>query len=300
MPANLHHSRLAMAADAMPGNQILAAACLSKTAQNQLGTVLLRLEQNELLYMPRGRASHAYFPVSAVLSVQSVLEDGAISEVACIGNEGVLGAPPYTDFLPARTVLVSCTGTALCVRTDAMRDLAAGPLRSAIERNARTLISQLVQNIACSGHHTIEQRMAKWLLLHVQRSGTQQVPITHETLANILGVRRESVSLISKTLERKGVISHSRSQIIVHSTTLLAAHACECYRTIRASMAAQTRDLAALRHAAEHAALSRVTYNRQPIERRRPMASRSADVRQAERRATGATPVAAIRPDNGG
>jgi hypothetical protein len=176
-------------------------------------------------------------------------------------------------------------------------------LRFALERNAKTLFSQLMQNVACSVHHTIEQRMAKWLLLYMHRAGTLQVPITHEALANILGVRRESVSLVSKRMEQRGMISHVRSQFFIHSTAMLAAQACECYRTLQADIAAQSKDLAMLRQSAELAATSHVAHTRQPTERRRltPLRSGEGSAHQAERRLTGAAAGrCATNPDTAG
>jgi hypothetical protein len=115
MQASLPAANPAALAGARQDNQLLDAACMSKAAFSQLGMVRLDLEQNELLYVPRDRTGQVYFPVNAVLSAHCVLADGATMEIACIGNEGVLGAPPYTDALLSRSVLVSGAGAAWCV-----------------------------------------------------------------------------------------------------------------------------------------------------------------------------------------
>lgn len=202
-----------------------------------------RLERHEgrvkRLLLDRGAEITAvYFPVDAVVSVLTSVEDASGVEIATIGNEGMVGSPLFlgSSFIPAREFAqVQVPGTLLRLNAQILRQevRSDGPLRDVIQRYVQALVSQISQQVACNGRHTVEQRCGRWLLLTHDRVGTDEFPLTHEFLSQMLGVRRASVTLAAGALQNAGLIQYRRGQITIRDRAGLEESTCECYQVIR-------------------------------------------------------------------
>jgi CRP-like cAMP-binding protein len=219
-----------------PANRLLARLPAAEYDRllPHLRPVPLKLDQ--VLHKARTPISHVYFPTGGVTSALTVLEDGAAIEVATVGNEGVVGS---TAFLGAASsphkVIVQVAGDGL--RMDA-RVLAAearsdGPLWDLLVRYHTAFLAQVSQSVACNGLHAVGQRCCRWLLMTHDRVGTDAFHLTHEHLAMMLGVRRQSVSLVLQPLQDRGLIAYRRGAITVRDRKGLEVAVCECYQLVR-------------------------------------------------------------------
>jgi len=179
---------------------------------------------------------HVYFVRVGVVSMVSRLEDGMIVEVATIGNEGMVGLPVY---LGAESVsletFAQIPGEALRMPTPALQEAVAqgGALARLLRRYTQALFIQIAQGSACNRSHTIDQRLARWLLATHDRVEGPEFPLTQEFMAQMLGVQRPSVNLAAQMLQHAGLIHYSRGRISVLNREVLEATACECYAAIR-------------------------------------------------------------------
>ena len=181
--------------------------------------------------------SHLYFPTSAVLSILHLMEDGASSELVAVGNEGMVGISLCMGgtATAARTV-VQTGGHSLRLRAELMREEfeRGGPAMALLLRYTQAFMAQMAQNAICNRYHRIDQHLCRWLLQNLDRSGDDELDITHSMLAAILGVRREGVSEAAARLQLAGGISYRRGHVKVIDRTILEAQACDCYRTMQA------------------------------------------------------------------
>ena len=200
-------------------------------------TTPVSLESKQTLLSPGGRIDAVYFPENAVVSLLQIMEGGATVEVANIGNEGIVGLPVFlgVDSLGAREcyqVEVPGQARAMDVATFVK---AAGrePFRRLVERSIQAQFTQVAQRMACVALHSIPERCSRWLLLTHDRVGDREFPLTQEFLAQMLGVRRASVSVAAGALQTAGLISYSRGRVTILDREGLENAACECYRIIR-------------------------------------------------------------------
>lgn len=217
------------------GNLLLAS--LPPEEFRQLAPQLTRvgLGAGERLYEPEEAIRHVHFPEGGLLSLLSTLEDGATVEVAALGREGFGGLLVLLgSSVAAHTAAVRVGAAALRVRTTAARECfqSLPGFRARVLRYARLLMSQVSQTTLCNTSHTVEQRLARWLLLAWMRLGSDTVPVTHEFLSHMLGVRRSGVTVIVGELERKGLVGHGRGFVRVESPSELEAYACDCRRLL--------------------------------------------------------------------
>jgi len=181
-----------------------------------------------------------YFLNGGLSSVSMDTGDGRQIEVASVGNEGLIGvAAAYGDTAPAMasaTMLID--GDALWMGIDAFRDAITryDSTASVINRYLRTFTADLMSAVACQALHPLDQRLARWLLQAQDRIGGAIVPVTHDTLATILSVRRASIALAATALHRRGVLSNSQRRIRVSDRHALEAAACDCYVSMQTSM----------------------------------------------------------------
>lgn len=220
------------------GNRLLDA--LPRSEQSLLGRGLERrhgvLKQQLLA---RGQEIDAvYFPVDAVVSVLTAMEDSSGAEIATIGNEGMVGSPLFlgSSSMPAREFAqVQVPGTVLRLDAEVLRrEVAAeGPLRDLVQRYVQALFSQISQQVACNGLHSLEERCSRWLLSTHDRVRVNSFPMTHEFLSQMLGVRRASVTLVAGALQQAGLIRYGRGEVTVRDREGLEETACECYQVIR-------------------------------------------------------------------
>ncbi|HEX6293351.1 MAG TPA: Crp/Fnr family transcriptional regulator [Herpetosiphonaceae bacterium] len=188
------------------------------------------------MYEPGTKMDDVYFPISGVVSLLYVLEDGRTTELAVVGNDGCVG---IALLLGGQTTpseaLVQIAGYAYRVRSSVVlaEFRKGGRLSRVLLRYIQALITQMVQTAVCNRHHTLEQQLCRWLLLSLDRVPSDTVSMTQELISNMLGVRRSGVTEAARKLQAAGVIDYSRGQIKVPDRARLEARACECYSVFR-------------------------------------------------------------------
>jgi CRP-like cAMP-binding protein len=187
-----------------------------------------------------GAAVHdAYFPTSAIVSMHCLLENGSTAQVAMIGRDGMVGLSLFLGAeRPMSQIDVQTAGEALRLRAHALRDEfgRGGALMKVLLRYTQFFINQMVLSAACNQHGTVEQRLCRWLLLSLDRLPGGELWMTHELIANALGVRREGISEAAARLQRQGTIRYHRGHIDVIDRPALERAACECYRMEKRGM----------------------------------------------------------------
>ena len=186
--------------------------------------------------MSRASGWSTHFPTSAVVSLIYTMADGATAEMGLVGKEGMVGITLFLggDTTPNRAV-VRVAGGALRMRAEAIRAEfeRGGPFQAALLRYTQALLTQISQTAVCNRLHPIEQRLARWLLMIRDRLPSDAVRITHESLAHVLGVRREGVTLAAHRLQETGLIRYHHGHITILDREGLEAVACECYRVVK-------------------------------------------------------------------
>jgi CRP-like cAMP-binding protein len=222
-------------------------------AQNRLLAALPSLEFERLstrlelvpmclgnaLYESGRQVEHAYFPTTAIVSLIYVTRSGASSEIAGVGPEGVIGLPLFMGGnTTPHSAVVRAAGHAYRLerRLLAAEILRAGALQSLLLRYTEALIMQTCQTAACNRHHTIEQQLSRWLLWTVDRLPSQELTMTQDLVASLLGVRRESITEVAGRLQQGGFIKYRRGHIDVVNQIGLQSRACECYAAVRSEM----------------------------------------------------------------
>jgi CRP-like cAMP-binding protein len=195
-------------------------------------------EQKYLLAESGDPINEVYFPVDAVVSVLTRMDDGASVEIATIGNEGLVGvsvAWGAKTMNPKEFATVQVPGTVVSMEREAFRDEVRrqGALASLVERYTQAFFTQVSQQVACNGLHSVEQRCARWLLMTQDRAGTDEFPMTHEFLAQMLGVRRATVTVTAGILQKAGFVQFSRGRVAIVDREGLENAACECYGVTR-------------------------------------------------------------------
>lgn len=197
---------------------------------------LVELENGEVLCESGDGMRHIYFPTTAVVSLHYVLENGASAEIAVLGNEGLVGIELLMggSTTPSRAV-VHCKGLAYRLRPSVLLTefQMGGNMQQLLLRYTQALMTQMTQIAVCNRHHSVEQQLCRWLLLSCDRALGNTLNVTHELIANMLGVRRESVTEAAGRLQREGLIRYSRGRIQILDTNRLEHHGCECYQVVR-------------------------------------------------------------------
>jgi CRP-like cAMP-binding protein len=197
---------------------------------------LIQLNLGDVLYEPGVKMQHVYFPTTAIISLLYVMEDGASAEIAVVGNEGMLGISLFMggDTTPSRAVVQNAghgyriKASLLKVEFDQF-----GPTMHLLLRYTQALITQMAQTAVCNRHHTIDQQLCRWLLLSLDRLPSNEVAMTQELIANMLGVRREGVTEAAGKLQDAGLILYRRGHITVLDRKGLEKRACECYQVVK-------------------------------------------------------------------
>ena len=196
-----------------------------------------RLDMKEILAAPNVPIRFVYFPLAGLVSLINTLADGTIVEVATIGHEGLVGLPLFlrAASMPL-TAIVQVPGEALCMDAEAFDHLLReGPeeFNHLLYRYTQALFNQLAQHVVCNRLHPIASRCARWLLLTHDRVGQAAFPLTHEFLAQMLGVRRASVTEVAGRLQKAGLIHYRYGIITILDRAGLEAASCECYGVIQ-------------------------------------------------------------------
>jgi len=203
-----------------------------------LTPVVLRL--GDVLYESGTDQPYVYFPTDAIVSLLYVMADGSSAEIAIVGNEGLVGIALFMGggTTPSRAVVQSA-GHGFRMKGKFIRDefILTGPVHELFLRYTQALVTQMGQTAVCNRHHSVDQQLCRWLLMSLDRLSSNEVAMTQELIANMLGVRREGVTEAAGKLQRAGVIEYSRGRIRVLNRPQLESMACECYQVVRKEFA---------------------------------------------------------------
>jgi CRP-like cAMP-binding protein len=217
-------------------NHILAALPGEDAARVRDALEPVTLALGDILYEPGEPLAHLYFPTSCIVSLLYSMEDGATAEMGLAGNDGVVGVALFLggNTMPNRA-MVAMAGAALRMRAASLREEFArgGALQRLLLRYTQSLITQISQTAVCNRLHPMEKRLCRWLLVCHDRVGSDQLLMTQEFISNMLGGRRESVTVAAGRLQDAGLIHYSRGHIRILNRRGLEAAACECYQTVR-------------------------------------------------------------------
>jgi len=188
------------------------------------------------VYESGGPQGYVYFPTTAIISLLYVLEDGDSAEIAVTGNEGLVGIALFMggETTPSRAVVQSA-GHGYRLKAAVMKKHfeAGGALQHLLLRFTQALITQMTQTAVCNRHHSVDQQLCRWLLLSLDRLSANELVMTQELIANMLGVRREGVTEAAGKLQAEGLIEYSRGKIAVLDRLRLETRVCECYAVVK-------------------------------------------------------------------
>jgi CRP-like cAMP-binding protein len=227
---------LASAATTPKDNRLLAA--LPEASYEALLPSLegVSLPLGMVVYESGGTQSYVYFPTSSIVSLLYVLEDGSSAEIAVTGCEGLVGISLFMggETTPSRAVVQSA-GHGYRLRANVLRKEfeSGGALQHLLLRFTQALITQMTQTAVCNRHHAVDQQLCRWLLLSLDRLPGNELVMTQELIANMLGVRREGVTEAAGKLQAEGLIRYSRGRITVLDREHLEARVCECYAVVK-------------------------------------------------------------------
>ncbi|WP_213290460.1 Crp/Fnr family transcriptional regulator [Bradyrhizobium sp. sGM-13] len=205
---------------------------------------IVEMQRGKVVVESRGRVNQVYFPHGGILSCVVELEDGWAIETGMIGNDGAFGAAQAIDSKASlHKVVVQVSGLASVVDAEHLKAVALSSpdLLALLIKYEQFLLGQVQQTAACNAVHTVEQRTCKWLVRMCDLVGTE-LPVTQEFLAQMMGVRRTSVTGVASHLQKEGLISYSRGKLSILDQDLLQRRACECHRTVRELYAAEFDD----------------------------------------------------------
>ncbi len=207
---------------------------------------LVPLLLGDVLCESHAQLKHAYFPTTAIISLQYEMENGATAEIAGVGNEGMLGVSLFMggETTPSRAV-VQASGHAYRLKaTNLIAEFdRAGVVLRLLLRYTQALLTQMAQTAVCNRHHTLEQQLCRWLLLTLDRVPTNELTMTQELIANMLGVRREGVTEAAGRLKEAGIIHYRRGQITVLDRAGLNEQVCECYQVVKSEFNRLLKDV---------------------------------------------------------
>ena len=190
----------------------------------------------QVLYESGTTLSHVYFPTTSIVSMLYVLENGASAEIAIVGNEGMGGISLFMggESTPSRAVMQSA-GQGFRLKAQMLKDefTRAGPVLQLLLRYTQALITQMTQTAVCNRQHSLDQQLCRWLLLSLDRLQGSNLQMTQELIANMLGVRRESVIEAALKLQEAGLIRYARGHITVLDRVGLEQRSCECYAVVK-------------------------------------------------------------------
>lgn len=198
--------------------------------------IKVSLALRQKVYEVNSPIRHVYFPLNGIISMVTVMKDGTRTEVATVGNEGMIGIPVFLGAksvpgeafsqIPGDAIRLDTTDFLIHLKDD-------GEFRAVLNRYAQVLMDHLAQSVSCNRLHTIQQRCSRWLLMTHDRVGKDSFPLTQEFLAQMLAVRRATVNEIATTLQNAGMIEYQRGNMTIKNRKKLESTSCECYRVIR-------------------------------------------------------------------
>src|ERR1700722_15726498 len=217
-------------------NQLLAALPGAEWARWAPHLESVDMPLGKVLYEAGSRLTHVYFPTTSIVSLLYVMEDGGSAEIAVVGYEGIVGISLFMggESTPSRAVVQSA-GQGFRLKADLMmREFnRAGPVLHLLLPYTQALITQMAQTGVCNRHHSLDQQLCRWLLLSLDRLPSDELVMTQELIANMLGVRREGVTTAASKLQKLGVVSYQRGHIKVLDRPRLERLSCECYSVVK-------------------------------------------------------------------
>lgn len=227
MPEDAHDPRRNAILRSLPDNELSRVVAAGRVCD---------VEMRAEVYDKDRPVEAVYFPLTAVFSYVADAGDDATIEVATIGPEGMVGLPAFLGVTHSpHATFCQIPGTAVRIRVDALHRLQVGDgqLHDRLHRYTQAIMVQMAQNVACIRAHPVEQRAARWLLTTHDRVGADTFPLTQEFLAQMLGVRRPTVSMTAQALSERGLITYRRGVLTIRDRDGLRAASCECYDIIR-------------------------------------------------------------------
>ncbi|HUG24145.1 Crp/Fnr family transcriptional regulator [Piscinibacter sp.] len=217
-------------------NQLLAALPEAEWARWLPHMEAVEMPLGKVLYESGGRLAHVYFPTTSIVSLLYEMENGASAEIAVVGREGLVGVSLFMggESTPSRAVVQSA-GHAFRLKSALMLQEfnRAGPALHLLLRYTQALITQMAQTAVCNRHHSLDQQLCRWLLLSLDRLNSNELVMTQELIANMLGVRREGVTEAAGNLQDAGLIRYRRGHITVTDRAGLEQRTCECYAVVK-------------------------------------------------------------------
>jgi len=218
-------------------NHLLAALPATEFERLSPHLELVQMPLGEILYEPGGQLRHVYFPTTSIVSLLYVFADGASAESAVVGNDGILGISLFMggETTPSQAVVQSA-GYGYRLEAQLLKQEFHRPksvLHLLLLRYTQALITQMTQTAVCNRHHSVEQQLCRWLLLSLDRLSSNELTMTQELIANMLGVRREGVTAAAGSLQRAGLIRYGRGHIEVLDRARLEREVCECYAVVK-------------------------------------------------------------------
>jgi CRP-like cAMP-binding protein len=227
-PASIEHEPL--------GNRLLDALAEEEREYLMPHLKPVTLALGDVLYESGGQLDYVYFPTDSIISLLYIMKNGATAEIGVVGSEGIIGIALFMggNTTPNRAVVQSA-GTALKMKADVM--LAeferGGQFQQLLLRYTQALITQISQTAVCNRLHPVEQQLCRWLLLSFDRIASDKLVMTHDLIANMLGVRREGITVAAGKLQAKGLISYVRGRVTLLDREGLEEAACECYKVVK-------------------------------------------------------------------
>ena len=223
-----------------PPNKLLAALPVSDYERLVPHLKLVSLPLRQILYEAGEPITQVYFPDKSVVSIVTTMEDGSTAEVGIVSNEGMVGIPVILgDNTTTTTGFVQVSGTGMQMNADVLRSQfnRGGAIQTLLLRYVQAVYSEVAQGVACNRLHTLEERLARWLLTVSDRLESEDFPLTQEFISQMLGVRRSGVTVAASTLSRAGMISYQRGHISILNREDLEAISCECHQVIQKEFA---------------------------------------------------------------
>jgi CRP-like cAMP-binding protein len=217
-------------------NRLLAALAAADYDRLEPRLEAVPMTLGDVLYESGSKMDYVYFPTTSIVSLLYVMEDGASAEIAVVGNDGIIGISLFMggESTPSRAVVQSA-GQSYRLKADVMLQEfnRTGPVMHLLLRYTQALITQMAQTAVCNRHHSVDQQLCRWLLLSLDRLASNELTMTQELMANMLGVRREGVTDAAGKLQAAGLIHYSRGRIEVLDRAGLESRVCECYSVVR-------------------------------------------------------------------
>ncbi len=221
---------------ALSQNHLLAALPAEERGRLIPHLELVPMPLGAVLYESGSELRHVYFPTTSIVSLLYVMLDGASAEIAVVGNEGIIGVALFMggETMPNRAVVQSA-GHAYRLKGQLLKQefSRSGELQHLLLRYTQALLTQMAQTAVCNRHHSLDQQLCRWLLLSLDRLPSNDLVMTQELIANMLGVRREGVTEAAGNLQKAGLITYRRGHITVLDRARLEARACECYAVVK-------------------------------------------------------------------